>query len=391
MTNMREGTPEEAGFDAERIELIRQRGAQWAEQSNTQGLVLLVARNGVICLEEAWGDLTGEPDSPPMNTDSIFMLASLAKPVTAAAAMILVEDGLLGLTRPLNYYIPELRGEGSEEVLVQHLLTHTAGYGDERAIAHATDYIMSGQELPPCPEQLALPIHQQLEAYYTMPVEPGPGTLMVYGIAHYVLLGEVIRRISGMKFEDFVRTRLFEPLGMRDSAFGYDDSMQPRFAEMDLTNLVDDVELAKQYTFFAPNAGGGLFGTVGDYARFAQMLANGGTLDGQRILGRAAVGQMMRNQIPGIPVDFAGREYRGNWGYGLMLFDEQGWPWFHGGLLAAGCVSHSGVGGPSFWVDREQGVVGVYFVTCLDLDANTGDLRWDFDLFQNLVTAAVID
>ena len=75
----------------------------------------------------------------------------------------------------------------------------------------------------------------------------------------------------------------------------------------------------------------------------------------------------------------------------LMLFDEQGWPWFHGGLLAAGCVSHSGAGGPSFWVDREQGVVGVYFATCLDMDANTGDLRWDFDLFQNLVTAAVID
>jgi CubicO group peptidase (beta-lactamase class C family) len=178
---------------------------------------------------------------------------------------------------------------------------------------------------------------------------------------------------------------------MCDSAFGYDDSMQPRFAEMDLSNLFDDVEIAKQYVFFVANAGGGMFGTARDYARFSQMLANGGTLDGQRILGRAAVGQMMHNQIPGIPVEFSGREFRGNWGYGLMLFDEQGWPWFHGGLLAAGCVSHSGAGGPSFWVDREQGVVGVYFATCLDMDANTGDLRWDFDLFQNLVTAAVID
>ena len=314
MTRMREGTPEEAGFDGDRFELIRQRGAEWAAQSNTQGLGLLVARNGVICLEEAWGDLTGEPDSPPMATDSIFMLASLSKPITATAAMILVEEGLLGLTRPLNFYIPELRGEGAEEVLVQHLFTHTAGYGDELANAYVAEYLMSGKELPPCPEQLVLPIHQQLEALYTMPVTTAPGTLMVYGNNHYVLLGEIIRRISGMKFEDFVRTRVFEPLGMCDAAFGYDDSMQPRFAEMDLSNLFDDVEIAKQYVFFVPNAGGGLFGTARDYARFSQMLANGGTLDGQRILGRAAVGQMMHNQSPGIPVEFTGREYTGNWG-----------------------------------------------------------------------------
>ena len=151
MVELRDGTPEEAGMDPARIERIQQRGAQWAAQSNTQGLVLLVARNGVICLEEAWGDLTGESDSPPMATDSIFMLASMAKPITAAAAMILVEEGLLGLTRPLNFYIPELRGEGSEEVLVQHLFTHTAGYCDESASAYVTDYLTSGKELPPCP------------------------------------------------------------------------------------------------------------------------------------------------------------------------------------------------------------------------------------------------
>ena len=94
---------------------------------------------------------------------------------------------------------------------------------------------------------------------------------------------------------------------------------------------------------------------------------------------------------PGVPVDFKGRDYLGNWSYGLQLFDEQVWPWFQGGLTGRGCVAHSGAGGPSFWIDTRRNIVGIYLATCRLMNAATGDLQWDFDLFQSLVTAAVVD
>src|SRR5512140_1284303 len=124
---LRAGTPEEAGLSPHRLERIKALAAQWVSTGLTPSLVVLVARRGVIALHEAFGTLTPEADSPPLQRDSIFPLASLSKPITATAVMCLVEDGLLGLNRPVDEYIPEFTGEGKHAVLVHHLLTHTSG------------------------------------------------------------------------------------------------------------------------------------------------------------------------------------------------------------------------------------------------------------------------
>jgi serine-type D-Ala-D-Ala carboxypeptidase len=129
------GTPEEAGMLPDRIESVKQLAAGWVAEGHTPSLVLLAARKGIIFLHEAYGRLWPEENSPPLRTDSVFPIASLTKPVTATAAMILVEDGLLGLNRPVIDYIPEICAEGTEEILVHHLLTHTSGYNNEALTA----------------------------------------------------------------------------------------------------------------------------------------------------------------------------------------------------------------------------------------------------------------
>ena len=130
------GTPEEAGMLPDRIERVKRLAEGWVADGHTPSLVVLAARRGVIFLHEAYGVLTPEEDSPPLQLDTIFPLGSLTKPITATAAMILVEDGLLGLNRPVVDYIPEICGEGTEEVLVHHLLSHTSGYNDEQVVMY---------------------------------------------------------------------------------------------------------------------------------------------------------------------------------------------------------------------------------------------------------------
>lgn len=164
MTILRDGTPEQAGMRPEQIELIKQRGAEWAEQDNTLGLVLLVARHGVVCLHEGWGRTTLAADAPGVRKDSHFLFSSITKVITATAVMMLVEEGRLGLTRPVQFYIPELRATGADEILVQHLLTHTSGYdGNETPM-----------QLPPCsnPVWSCRPAHPINIRHYTPACTP---------------------------------------------------------------------------------------------------------------------------------------------------------------------------------------------------------------------------
>src|SRR5438128_8658029 len=120
---LRPGTPEEAGMSAQRVRHVAALAEGWVAEGVTPALVVLVARRGVIVLHEAFGRLTPDPDSPPLQRDSIYPLTSITKPITATAAMILMEEGLLGLSRPVSEYIPEFTGEGKDAVMVHHLVT----------------------------------------------------------------------------------------------------------------------------------------------------------------------------------------------------------------------------------------------------------------------------
>lgn len=380
-------------MDPVRVELIRERASQWVDQPGTQGLVLLVARHGVVCLHEAWGSLTYREDSPPIGTEELFHCGSLAKPVTATAAMILAEEGLLSLTRPVNYYIPELTGAGTQDMLVQQLLTHTAGYDGETLPDALAAWLSEPRTFPDCPATQHPHLHRELQALYPQDLAHPPGTLMSYCNTGYDLLGEVVRRVSGVSFADFVAQRIFVPLGMGESFFGLHSGQRDRFAERD-ADVPADSQFRDRDSYRRlveiPFPSGGLFATAADYAIFAQMYLNGGSYGSRRILGKASVAQMTRNQIPGIPAEFLGLHPEADWGYGFGIISDDRWRMFDGSLPPNGGFGHSGLGGTAFWVDPLNDLIAIYFSVC-GLDEEREEHIWQFDLFQNLVTAAVAD
>lgn len=394
MTILREGTAEEAGFLPDRIDLIRERAASWVENGNTPSLVVLAARRGVICLHEAFGSLTPETGSPPLALDSIFPIMSASKPVVAAAIMLLAEEGRLSLNRPVVEYIPELCGEGTAEILVHQLLTHTGGFAEMDVMTFAAERLSKPIDLPPMEATQHKPIHLQLHARYPCSVSFKPGSQNSYGTYGYELLAEIVRKVSGQRVEDFVRERIFEPLAMNDSSY----RMEPEFAGRVVRRPVDG-PLGNDQEMFnlnhpvmldMPWGGGGMLGTARDVAVFGQTFLNGGEYGGRRLVSPASAEVMTTNQIPGIGVQMMGHAIaEGSWGYGFMVQGNHRWPWDHGALQPIGTFYHQGTGGIAFWCDPDNAIVGVFLSVWTHFDMAEMEAHWDFDLFQNMVTAAV--
>jgi CubicO group peptidase (beta-lactamase class C family) len=391
---LRPGRPEEVGFLPERIDRARDLCGSWVKSGETPSLIVLVARRGRIVLHEAFGQLRPEPDSPPLRTDSIFPVASITKPMTATLAMQLVEEGLLGLNRPVRDYLPELSGEGTEEVLVHHLLTHTSGFNDEEVIAFTDTKLKAGPEIPPHdPTQHPL-VHFLLTLRWSAPLWKAPGIEMSYTDHNYLLLGEIVRRVSGRRIEDLARERLFDPLGMNDTGYSVPESVSPRIVKRPAdapggTN--DAASLDTRQTEETPWPFGGVFSTARDLAVFGQALLNGGEYGGVRILGRSSVSEMTRNQIPGIGAQLGNHFYgEASYGYGWIVKSNEKWKSFDSVLVPIGSFSHSGHGGTMLWIDAVHEIVGVYLSVSLGLIDDQLPI-WNLDLFQSVITSAAVD
>ena len=308
---LRTGVPEDAGMDPTMIQHARDLAAGWVARGDTPSLVVLVARRGVVVLHEAFGVRQPGDTTPTLQRDSIFPINSCSKPITAAAVMCLVEDGLIGLNRAFLDYIPELDVPGVEglaDASVADLLRHTAGIDD----LVFRDFVLAdgrwGAEVPPpAPGQhpvLNRIIHLAAGAPLTYP----PGSTLSYSGIGYMFLGDIVRRVSGMPFWQFVRSRLFEPLGMHDSQFVLPATLRTRrvyrrhgFPFTAATSPwyagIDSPEFDE-----ADWGGNGASSTTTDLAAFLQMLLHGGTYGGRRILSRASVAAMTRPQNgPGVP------------------------------------------------------------------------------------------
>jgi len=395
---LRRGTPEEAGMRPDRIDHVKRLAGDWVAGGITPSLVLLAARKGIVFLHEAFGVLGPDPDSPPLQADTIFPVSSNTKPITAAAAMILVEGGLLGLNRPLVDCIPEICGEGTEEILVHHLLTHTSGYRDAMLWEWARKRDRASLVLPPCDETQHPLIHELLHIYHAGPLWKPPGEMMSYCDHNYLLLGEIIRRVSGRSLADFASERILGPLGMVDSHYAVPDSQGSR-----VVKFPPEAPAAQRVSRFnegvdsrqaqeTPYGGSGAFATAMDMATFGQMLLNGGTYGSARILSRPTVTEMTRNQIPGIRAAIQDNEYpEASWGFGISVQGNGKWKYFNGSLQSQESLLHGGAGGTGFWVDPVYEIVGVYFSVVTEATPSGGESKWNFDLFQNLVTAAMAD
>jgi CubicO group peptidase (beta-lactamase class C family) len=395
MTELREGSAAQAGMLPERIERVRILAKSWVERGDTPSLVVLAARRGVIALHEAFGQLRPAPDLPPLRVDSIFPVMSITKPITATAAMILVEDGVLGLNRPIRDYLPEVCGKGTEEVLVHHLLTHTSGYTDEEILPLLGQKVEEGFDPGPCEETQHPATQRLLSLCYPAPVKP-PGKKMAYCSVNYELLGEIVRRVSRRSLADFAQERIFGPLGMKDSYYVLPESARPRvvkrppnapFNQPALGLFAIDSREMEEW----PSGGGGVFSTARDLAIFGQMFLNGGTYGRARILSRPGVAAMTRNQIPGVGARLGFTQHReASYGYGWIVASDEKWKYWDGSLQAIGTFSHPGSAGSALWVDPANEIVGVYLEVAMRMTEHFEHL-WNFDLFQNAVTAAIAD
>jgi CubicO group peptidase (beta-lactamase class C family) len=397
---LRHGTPKEAGMLPERVSYVRDLCARWVKEGHTPTLGVCVARRGVIVLHEAFGVLGPGPDSPPLERTALFPVASVTKPITATLVMQLVEDGLLGLNRPAKAYLPEISGEGTEDILVHHLLTHTSGYPsnlDPRWLEHLRKKLQTGFTPPPCPEGLHPWTHKWLSRFWDAPRVARVGEVMMYTPVHnYELLGEIVRRLSGTGLEQRARERVFDPLGMRDSYYVVPASESRRVVQRAPgTTLAEPTAgmpgLGSPELQEIPSGGAGLFTTPLDMTIFCQAILNRGRYGDARIVSPAAVAAMTRNQIPGLRARFVNDEVaHGSWGYGFAVASPTKWKYYDGSLAPLGTLSHTGGGGAAFWIDLEHELVGAYFEVTTRLSANLEQL-WNFDLFQNAITAAVDD
>jgi CubicO group peptidase (beta-lactamase class C family) len=383
----------------ERVAHARDLCAHWVESGHTPTLGVCVARRGVIVLHEAFGVLGPGADSPPLARDALFGIASLTKPITATLVMQLVEDGLLGLNRPAKDYLPELSGDGADEILVHHLLTHATGYPFEIErpwLEHEATKRAAGFEVPPCPEGQDPIIHAKLSLHWDGPRVARVGEVMVYSNHNYILLGEIVRRLSGRGLEELARERIFDPLGMRDSYYVVPEPEAPRVVQRAPgipfgPDFAVTPDIGAREWQQAADAGGGVFSTPRDMAVFGQAFLNRGRYGDARILSPAAVAAMTRDQIPGLGALLLNIvAERASWGYGWQVVSPTKWKYFDGSLQPLGTFGHPGAGGVNYWVDRDHELVGAYFevTTRLSPDYN---LLWNFDLFQNAITAAVDD
>ena len=302
---LREGTSEEAGMDYAWIQRLRELTVGWVRDGDTPSVAVLVARRGVIVLNEAFGVLRHGDTTPTLRPDSIFPVASCSKPITAAAVMCLVEDGLIGLNRPFIDYIPELNVpgvQGLEEARVADLLCHTAGIDEldfGSFIKAARD---ASPELPPPAPGQHPSINTLIRLAAGAPLACRPGKAMSYSAVGYQFLGDIVRRVSGQPFWRFVQSRIFEPLGMRDSHFVLPASLRerrvyrapgmPATAPTTLHQGINSPEFDE-----IDQGSGGLASTTRDLAAFLQMLLNEGSYGGRRILSPASVAAMTRDQV----------------------------------------------------------------------------------------------
>lgn len=383
----------------ERLELARDLCASWVKSGHTHALAACVARRGVVVLDEAFGHLTHEPGSPPLARGSLFPLSSGTKPITATLVMQLVEEGLLGVNRPVRDYLPEISGEHTNEILIHHLLTHTSGYtfhSDPPMAEHVASKLAAGFEPPPCPETQHPIVNAVLALFWDAPLELRPGEKMIYSNHNYELLGEIVRRLSGPSLQDLANERIFTPLGMSDSYYVVPEGEAERVVQ----RPADAPAAAAASPFMqgigsrqmqeTPYAGAGAFSTARDMAVFAQAFLDGGRCSDARILSPASVAALTHDQIPGVAARFASREIPiASWGYGWTVESSAKWKLYHGSLMSLGSYSHGGGGGFKLWVDPERELVGVYIEACLRGNIETGEQFWNADLFENAILAAI--
>ena len=388
--------PEDVGMSATRLQQLSDLANNWIRPDLHQSIVMQVVRNGLTCFQSYAGKLTQADDSSFVDSSTIFPVASLSKVFTATAIMTLVEDGLLSLNNPVQDFIPEFSGADKDKVRLWNLLTHTIGglsMEEIDGLPYRTDF--KPASLPPVPEGQYPKIHEFLCAGYEFPLSQKPGSVVIYSNYGFELLGEIVRRVSGVPLATYAKDRIFKPLGMNDTHFILPGDKYSRVVQRPL----DAVGASAKELFFqgfesesfaeTPWASAGVFSTVDNLATFGQMFLNSGEFNGAQVLSPATTAYMTRNQTPGLPDgdrDEALQDASRGIGWDIPGIKRD---LMYANLYSPSTYSHSGAGGSLLWVDPVYNLVGVFL--SIELIVRQDDQRsWAADRFVNTVTASII-
>ena len=361
---------EEIGFCPERLENAFALVQQMVQSDRILGGTLTVGLNGHLLEPRVFGRM-GSPEAPPVQPDTIFLIASPSKPITTSAICLLLERGQLALEQPLRGIIPEVT-EDKKDIRLIHLLTHTSGL---------PDMLPNNEELRAAHQ----PLDVFVEHMCRVPLDFAPGTKVQYQSCGIALLGEVVKRITGMEVRDFIREEFFIPLGMKDSFLGRRDEDRSRISDVRITaesaatgwNWNTDF----WHGFGAP--WGGMFCTGTDYGRFLQMMLNGGELEGVRIFSPATVAKMTTDQIKLLP-DLSTADRLGNaWGLGWWM-TVTGKTEYLGDLASPRAFGHGGATGTGVLADPATGLVFVFLT-------NQPGLAMEIGMVANAVVSAVLE
>ncbi|MEJ2702564.1 MAG: serine hydrolase [Sedimentisphaerales bacterium] len=374
-----EGSPESVGMSTERLARIDAMCEKAVLNGDVPGIVALVARRGKIVFFKAYG-MADNQSHRTLQTDDIFRIASQSKAITSTAVMMLWEEGKFKLDDPISKYIPEFKNPqvlktfqysdssyttvpANKEITIRHLLTHTSGIGygvidgDERfrliyQKAGVTDLFTTEN----------ISIGESVKKLAKLPLHHHPGEKFTYSEGLDVL-GYFIEVISGISFDEFLKTRLFRPLGMKDTGFYLPENKAQRLVSIQKKS--DKGEWIRYpITFYDPNypitgakrffsGGAGLCSTAKDYATFLQMYLNDGELNGIRILSRTTIQPMMSNQTG----DLFGGDSGSYYGLAFGVVDQKGQSL--GGRGSVGTFDWGGYFNTEYFADPKEKTIGV--------------------------------
>lgn len=347
--------PETVGMSSERLGRIGAWLDGVVKKKQAAGFVVLVARKGKVVYHEAFGT-RGMSNAEPMTKDALFDLASMTKPVTVAAGLMLLEEGRITLNGSVGDYLPEFKNlrvekapgvyeKAKRPMTVRSLFNHTSGVHTSISRAEMFGY--------PSLEMFMEDLSKQA-------VKHEPGTRYLYGTSHDVL-GYLVQTVSGMKLDKFVQSRVLGPLGMNDTWYWPPDSEDKRRAVLVVKGKDDPKSLSRvppeqsRARYFIGGASG-LYSTAGDYWKLAQMYLNGGIFEGKRILGPRTVSWMAQNHIGNMD-SFTTPGTR--FGLGMAVVTDPG---ASGLPYSQGSFYWSGSQGTVFWVDPKEELIGVLMV-----------------------------
>ena len=405
---LKETNPESAGFSSERLARIDKVMNDYVKDGRMNGGVALIVRDGKVVYYKAFGN-DDIASKKPLQRDAIFRIASQTKAITSVAVMMLYEEGKFLLDEPVSNFIPEFKSPrvldkfnkedstyttvpAKREITIRDLLTHTSGIGyaqigspEQNAIYYKAG-IVGGIGVD------NIVLADKMKLLGKQPLFHQPGEKFTYGL-NTDLLGYLVEVVSGMSLDEFFRKRIFEPLGMKDTYFYLPKEKHSRLVNLYSEDTVGKLaktaavrwlngNFYKDYpntngTYFS--GGGGLSSTIYDYAIFLQMMLNGGTYNGKRLLSRNSVRMMTMNQLG----DVQRVNNPNGFGLGFGITSERG-----SGVIPvnAGTYDWGGMFATMYWVDPKEKLIGLFYRNIFP------SRQWGFaDKYKTLVYQAIND